>query len=102
MQSILVNWQNENSAKLLEMGIETENIRQSPDNSLDQGVTVEHMSKKCIGQISVWKSGLMDVEILDIETENRLLYEHYEVTKDTNFDDILQTYVEIMKNDIVE
>lgn len=102
MNKHLIEWQNENKLNLLEMGIETENIRESPDNSLDQGVTVEHISKSCLGQISIWKSGLMDIEIIDIETENRLLYEHHEFEQTPNFDDLLHKYIRMMKSGISE
>lgn len=102
MNNRLIEWINKNKVKLLEMGIETENVRESPDDNLDQGVTVEHASKSCLGQISVWRSGLMDIEILDIETENRLLYEYHEFMQDPNFDDLLQKYIKIMKSGIAE
>lgn len=102
MHKILIEWLNENKLKLLEMGIETENVRVSPDNSIDQAVTVEQLSKTCIGQVSIWRSGLIDIEILDIETERRLLYEHYELTQVPDFNKLFKKYIKIMKNGIVE
>jgi radical SAM superfamily enzyme YgiQ (UPF0313 family) len=98
MNKRLKEWLKENNMKLLAMGIETENIRESPEDSLDQGLTVEHVSKKCLGQISIWKSGLMDIEVLEIETESRMLYEHHELDENVDFSVILNHYFEIMRD----
>lgn len=96
MNKKLIIWQTENKDRLLNMGIVTENIRESPENILHKGVTVEHASSKCLGQVSAWESGLLDIEIIDIETEDRLLLEHYELKDDIDFNNILQKYIEIM------
>jgi len=99
MNSLFIEWISNNESKLLDMGIETENIRESPSGTIDSGVTVEQTSKRCLGQISVWCSGLMDIEILDIQSESRLLYKHLNVTEDSNFSLILEEYLMIMSSD---
>lgn len=98
MNKRLIEWLRTNNTILVDMGIETENVRESPVDSLDQGVTFEHASEKCLGQVSVWKSGLMDIEVLEIESESRVLYEHHELDENVDFGSILKRYFEAMKN----
>ncbi|NLV37378.1 MAG: hypothetical protein GXY17_11980 [Clostridiaceae bacterium] len=98
MNKRVIEWLRANNIILDNMGIQTENIRESPKDSIDQGVTVEHASEKCLGQISIWESGLMDIEVVEIESESRVLYEHYELDQNADFTDILKQYFEIMKN----
>ena len=40
----------------------------------------------------------MDVEIIDIETETRLLFRHFELDVNPDFDIILEEYFNIMQN----
>lgn len=94
----LMDWLKANNMMLFDMGIETENIRESPEDSLDQSITVEQASEKCLGQVSVWKSGLIDVEVLEIESESTVLYEHHELDENVDYGSILKKYFEAMKN----
>lgn len=102
MNKLFMEWLNENKEKLRQIGIQTESIKESPVSSLNQGVTIENISKNCLGQVSVWHSGLMDIEVLEIETESRLLYEHYEFSQAPDFSKVLQKYVKIMAGSLVE
>lgn len=96
----LEDWLEQISEHLNQKGIGTENIRRSPRECDDGGITVEQASNTCLGQISLWESGLMDVEIIDIETEARLFFKHFELEADPNFDNILKEYFKIMQNGI--
>lgn len=74
-------------------GITTENINVTDDNIPNPSVTVDPFLQLCIGRGSVWENGLMDVEVLHFETEEILLYAHYELDGETNFDEILVDYI---------
>lgn len=59
--------------------------------------TVYHSSEKYIGQISVWQSGAMYFEILEIEGEKTILQKHIEITNNIDFKSLLSEYIENMK-----
>ena len=101
MTKKLEEWLAQISEHLNQKGIETENIRRSPSECTDGGITVEQASNTCLGQISLWESGLMDVEIVDIETETRLLFKHFELEANPNFGNVLKEYFDIMQNGVV-
>ena len=68
----------------------------SPNNTLIQWVTIDHASIKSLGQISAWESGLLYIEIIDIETGSRLLIEHHELNADIDLKINLRKCIEIM------
>lgn len=81
---------------LVVKGITTENINVTDDNVPNPSITVDNFSQVCIGRISVWETGEMDVEVLHFETEERLMYEHYELGDEPDFDKILIDYLNVL------
>lgn len=77
-------------------GITTENVNMTGDNVPNPSITVDNFSQVCIGRISVWETGEMDVEILHFETEERLMYEHYELDDEPDFNKILIDYLNVL------
>lgn len=97
MNRLFSKWIEENRMSLYQSGISTETINVTPDDIADPSTTVDHCSDLCVGRVSVWSSGLMDFEVLDFETGERLLFEHQELDEYANFDTILSKYISIMK-----
>lgn len=56
-------------------------------------------SQNCMGQIIVYKSREMDCEVIDIQTEELLLFEYHEDIKDDiDFNKVLSTYFTVLKS----
>ncbi|OPH47377.1 hypothetical protein BC351_40190 [Paenibacillus ferrarius] len=54
-------------------------------------------SGKKMGSVCVWKSGFMDIEILDFDTEKKEYYKHSDdIGLNPDFDDILREFLDRM------
>ncbi len=95
-----IEWLEERSFSLANSGICIDDTIESPITAPIRSYTIFHTSQNCIGQISLWEEsmqGLIDIEVLDADSGNNLLYEHIEIEKTPNFDKILERYILIMK-----
>ena len=59
-------------------------------------MVVEHSYGQCIGQITVWESGFMDFEIIDIKSGEQLLWEHRDLDGQPDFGNILEEYLKLL------
>ncbi|WP_248926751.1 hypothetical protein [Paenibacillus hamazuiensis] len=95
MISKFSSWIESNKLNLQDLGIISEKIIKS-SNNLNPSITIHQTTDDCLGQISVWESGLVDMEVISISDGRKLLYEHQEISNEPNFDEILFGYIRIM------
>jgi len=95
MNTVFVEWVNLKKESFENDGVNTDDINVAANN-VNPSVAVDYSSQSCIGRVSVWQSGLMDIEILHIDTEERLLFEHHQLDGIPDFDKILKKYHTIM------
>lgn len=56
----------------------------------------DYLTEKYMGSVIVWKSGFMDIQIMDIETEKMVLYEHFDCISVNEFEECLKVFFEIL------
>jgi hypothetical protein len=95
MHTLFQNWFDKNQDLFVKNGIKTEYVRRSQTDN--PSITFEQESPCCLGQISIWESGLLDMEVLHMGNEKTILYEHHEFKVAPNFGDILKNYLKVMK-----
>lgn len=92
MNEIFYKWLNENQVRLGKKGIQTQNISKSPQNP-NPSVFTDHYYVNKLGRITVWKSGIIDMEILDEQSEETVFHKHFEITdKSPNVENVLEEY----------
>lgn len=98
MHKLFKKWIEKNKSKLMDMGINTEIIRftDNTEEILDNVIVIESISKNYFGEVTVWNSGYMDMEIIDKETGKQCLWIHKDLTEDSNFDEIMYEYVNFL------
>jgi hypothetical protein len=100
MNEVFLQWAKEHEKDLLERGI----VSEIPDLSkevLEKKLqnpcqVVYFYSKTHLGFVSVWKSGIMDMEILNAENSNLEFYQHIDDVTKMNMDDILESFFKKM------
>ncbi|WP_063565292.1 hypothetical protein [Paenibacillus sp. O199] len=85
------------------MGISTEQAKQGDvDEQLipDPSTGFVHESVYAIGQVTFWASKQMEYEVVNIETEELLLWEYVENVEDDepDFDEILRPYFDVLQS----
>ena len=96
--SFFRDWAECKSAELQNSNISSEMIsREFIDNKIvhDPSSRVIHESQLCIGQIIVWKSQQLEMEVLHIESEE-LIYWKYLEKIDSNLDEITSDYFQVL------
>ncbi|OAB38298.1 hypothetical protein PMSD_08030 [Paenibacillus macquariensis subsp. defensor] len=95
-------WANSNIEELRIVNILTELVKH---NNIDEShlpnpsTGIIHESKSCLGQVIVWESHQMEYEVLNIETEEMILWKYIEkIADEPNFDDILKDYFQVLKS----
>jgi hypothetical protein len=55
-------------------------------------------SENCLGQVTVWESQQMEYEVVNISTEEMILWKYIEkLPGDPNFDEILEKYFHVLQ-----
>lgn len=91
-------WMMQKQEKLQMLQITTEERRRDPEkegtSDIDLFIGYIHESEIAIGQITVWSSRQMEFEVVNIDTEERLLWTYVEQIEeqDTYFETILEPY----------
>ena len=93
-----LQWNEENRKKLDKMGITIDQIIKNDEATDNDGIAVDYLSEICLGRVSVWESGDVDMEILNINSEEVLLYKHYDSLKTVGFNQLLQEFFDVMRN----
>ncbi|MCL2862028.1 MAG: hypothetical protein FWE22_06430 [Firmicutes bacterium] len=86
----LIEWANNNKQLFESKGIKTEKIFSNEYN-----VYVDHETKNCIGRIIFNAEGYVDIEIIEIESEVKIMYAHYAFQSDF-FEDLIDSYIRIL------
>lgn len=89
--------------RLQSLGISTEQAKQGDvDEQLipDPSTGFVHESVYAIGQVTFWASKQMEYEVVNIETEELLLWEYVENVEDDepDFDEILRPYFDVLQS----
>lgn len=98
MTKRFLQWNEENHKRLDKMGITIDQIIENDEPTDNNGMAVDYLSEICLGRVSVWQSGDVDIEILDISSEEVLLYKHYDSLKIVDFDKLLQEFFDVMQH----
>lgn len=102
MKELFLKWNEENKNNLAGSGITIDCIL-VPDGAINNNcIAVDYLTKKCLGRVSVWETGNIDVEILDIESEKSLLYEHYEGDDQSDFEKLLSKFFRVLRDGLKE
>jgi len=80
------------------MGITIDQIIENDEPTDNDGIAVDYLSKICLGRVSVWESGDVDMEILNISSEEVLFYKHYDSLKTVDFNKLLQEFFDVMQH----
>lgn len=90
----MITWANNSRNNLDTLGIKTIKIF-----SNNFGAYIDHETKNCIGRISCNNEGHFDIEIIEIESEVKLMLAHYAFQKEF-FEDMIDSYIRILKESI--
>ena len=91
------DWLVLNSNRFAQMGIvQNITINKGIGELPNPTVVVEHSVNKRVGQVIVWESGFMDIEILDFNMGEQIMWEHRDLEGIPDFDSILEKYFEIL------
>lgn len=96
MTKRFLQWNEENRNKFDKMGITIDQIINNDKTTDNDGIAIDYLSKICLGRVSVWESGDIDMEILNISSEEVLLYKHYNSLKTVDFNKLLQEFFDVM------
>ncbi|RKP55567.1 hypothetical protein D7Z26_10315 [Cohnella endophytica] len=80
--------------------ISTEFVKHKLDESHipNPSTGVIHESENCLGQITVWESSQMEYEVVNIETEEMILWKYFEkLSLDSDFSIVLKEYFEVLQ-----
>lgn len=86
----LVKWANDNKQILHEKGIDTVKIFINENN-----VYIDHETSNCIGRVTMNIEGHINVEIIEIESEIKLMSAYYAFQRDF-YEDFLEPYIRIL------
>jgi hypothetical protein len=90
------NWIHENKLKLRDKGIQTEKVYESNGGLSQIGAYVDHSTDKYIGRIAVAEDrGIVDIELIEIELEIRVMIVHYEYQEQFHLD-LVEPYLRIL------
>lgn len=85
-------WIEDNKKRLSKKNIKVENVVSSGEQSNDPSTRADFFSSKYLGCVTVWKSGNVDVEILDIEKISTVFFDNNKVDINTDFDRFLENF----------
>ncbi|BBH20450.1 hypothetical protein Back11_17950 [Paenibacillus baekrokdamisoli] len=95
-------WADSNIEELRIVNISTEFVKH---NNIDESrvpnpsTGIIHESESCLGQVIVWESHQMEYEVVNIETEEMILWKYIEkIAGEPNFDDILNEYFQVLQS----
>ena len=97
MRDVFLKWNEKNKNKLAETGVNLDCILIPEEITNNNCVSVDYLTEKCFGRVSVWETGNIDVEILDIESEVSLFYECYECDNQTDFERLLIKFFNVLR-----
>jgi hypothetical protein len=97
MDDKFYKWFNDIKTALENKCIQTGEIKQSVPNS-NPSIFAEHTTDSRIGRVTVWKSGLIDMEILEQSSMETVFYRHLQITDNPDVEVIIENYVKELVN----
>lgn len=85
-------WLDNNRVFLYKKNIKVENVVTAGEQSNDPSTRADFLSNKYLGCVTVWRSGSVDLEILDIEKISTVFFDSKKVDVDINFDMFLEKF----------
>lgn len=85
-------WIEDNKKNLYEKNIVVKNIVTSGEKSNDPSTRADFFSAKYLGCVTVWKSGSIDIEVLDIEKISTVFFDSGMLNIGTNFYSFLEGF----------
>ena len=96
MYSKVLKWLQQNKERLELLGIMEENRIENTRIKGEHSISVTYINREYIGQIMVWETGFMDIEVIKIDTEIRCLTIHCEAIEKLDLSLILEFYVKVL------
>jgi len=93
MINYLAEWAEKNKVHFKQLGITTDKIFVSQNEEYAGGY-VDHSTDKYVGRISLSGENFIDIEIIDIESEVKIMVAHY--NNPDNLEVIAQPYIHIL------
>ncbi|WP_156487451.1 immunity protein TriTu family protein [Neobacillus novalis] len=96
MDELFYRWFNDHKEKLQKMGIQTDLISKSIQScNPNPSIFVDHLTSTRGGRVTVWKSGFIDMEILDIQSVELIFFKHLDLTVEySDIENLLDEYIE--------
>lgn len=98
MKNLFLKWNEENQNTFAQEGITIDHIMIPDEDNDDNCVAIDYLTKNCLGRVSVYEAGDVEVEILDVDSEESLLYEHYECDSQTDFESLLGIFFSVLRD----
>ncbi|WP_418038885.1 hypothetical protein [Paenibacillus xylanilyticus] len=105
LQKKFRQWAELKAGPLQRLHITTEPVNHGHVNEQyipDPSTGVVHESECAMGQVTVWESGQMEYEVINIETEELILWKYIEqIQEETpDFDKLLQIYFQVLQTGV--
>ncbi len=105
LQKKFVQWAELKAGPLRTLHITTEPVNHGRVNEQyipDPSTGVVHESECAMGQVTVWESGQMEYEVINIETEELILWKYIEqIQEETpDFDKLLRIYFQVLQTGV--
>ncbi|SFT02459.1 immunity protein TriTu family protein [Marininema halotolerans] len=95
MHEFFLNWVKKNQLNFEKMGIKVE-LNGVRRDIPDPKVSFSFSSTNCMSTMTVWKSKLVDFEVLDFNSQKRVLYYYREIKEEGEFDSIIHKMIELV------
>ncbi|MFC9709233.1 hypothetical protein ACFTRD_13885 [Paenibacillus sp. NPDC056933] len=101
----LNQWAEQYAERLQSLGISTERVKAEsvgPHLIPDPSTGFIHESKYALGQVTVWESKQMEYEVVNIETEELILWKYVEriESDEPDFNEMLSEYFEVLQSGV--
>ncbi|WP_336780363.1 hypothetical protein [Paenibacillus illinoisensis] len=98
-------WAELKAGQLQRLHITTEQVNHGRVNEQyipNPSTGVVHESECAMGQVTVWESGQMEYEVINIETEELILWKYIEQIQEEapDFDKLLQIYFQLLQTGV--
>ncbi|MGG4131343.1 hypothetical protein ABEW19_24005 [Paenibacillus illinoisensis] len=105
LQKNFTQWAEQKAGPLRTLHITTEPVNRGHVNKQyipDPSTGFVHESGCAMGQVTVWESGQMEYEVINIETEELILWKYIEqIQEETpDFDKVLQGYLQVLQTGV--
>ena len=91
MHRRFAKWAEQKRRGLDALGVNTEEICLAEDGT-KPSARVDHSSSCCMGRVTVWESGEMVAEVLELRSGETFLVIHHDLTCEADFDAASRAY----------